>query len=38
MRRTVIPHLNPILKIEMHIKMKQYIFLSDQQLGQIEKL
>ena len=39
-RRTVIPHLKPILntsilKIEMQIEMKLYIFLSVQRLRQI---
>ena len=42
MRGTVIPHLKPILNtsklyIEMQIAMKWYIFLSVQQLRQIEK-
>ena len=43
MRRTVLPHLKPILntsklKIEMRIEMKWYIFLSVQQLQQIATL
>ena len=43
MRRTVVPHLKPILnasklKIEMQIEMKWYIFVSAQQLWQFETL
>ena len=43
MRRTVIPHLKPILntselKVEMQFEMKWYIFLSVQQLRQIAAL
>ena len=43
MRGTFIPHLKPILnkaklKIEMHMEMKCFIFLSAQQLRQIATL